>query len=140
MADISELKSKLANLNNALDRLTEVLDDAKVTEDDDFDVLRDASIQRFEFCFELSWKVLQGVNEFLGTPCNSPKDCIRIAAQNGLINNPEVWIDFANKRNLASHVYDEATAKEVYAVIAYFEKTARELLTVVNNKLVVQSA
>lgn len=133
------MKSKLNSLNDALDRLGELLIEIKELKSeldvDEFDVYRDAAIRRFEFSFELSWKVLKAMNDYLGTPCNSPKDCVRTAAQNSLITNPEEWIDFVNKRNLSSHVYDEGAAQEIYETLPNFEKCARSLVTVVVEKL-----
>lgn len=37
----------------------------------------DATIQRFEFCFELAWKLMKTVLEYEGIEANSPRSCIR---------------------------------------------------------------
>mgnify|MGYP001612073988 FL=1 len=97
--------------------------------------LRDSTIQRFEFTFELAWKVMKSVNAMLGVECNSPRQCIRVSAQTGLINHPERWISYANQRNYASHIYSESMAESIYEsakacvgdVEALIEKVKEEL-------------
>ena len=58
--------------------------------------LRDACIQRFEYCFELSWKMLkrQIENEMGNTAeidSYSKRTLFRVAAERGLIESPEPW-------------------------------------------------
>lgn len=49
------------------------------------DIIRDATIQRFEYCTDLVWKVLQVYHASEGILCNSPKGCFRQALLTGLI-------------------------------------------------------
>ena len=44
------------------------------------DLNRDASIQRFEFTFELAWKTMRRILKYKGILINSPRDTIREAA------------------------------------------------------------
>lgn len=103
-------QSSPRRIKKALARLREVL---QLPKDD---VVRDSTIQRFEFTVELSWKVLQrhlrnaGYNEPL-----TPKNTFREAARLGIISDPEAWIAFIDARNLSSHTYRETLAEEVYA-------------------------
>lgn len=41
---------------------------------------KDATIQRFEFCFELGWKTMKLFLAEHGVACASPKDCFRKGA------------------------------------------------------------
>ncbi len=84
-------------------------------------LLRDGSIQRFEFCIELSWKVSMKV---LGLSVLAPNPAIRDMARNNLIDKPQLWFDFLVARNKTSHSYDEEVAKIVYAEV---EKLIPEL-------------
>lgn len=59
---------------------------------------------------------------------NSPRESIRIAAQSGLIEDVETWLDFLDARNQASHVYDEATAGSVYETVKKFLPEAEKLV------------
>jgi nucleotidyltransferase substrate binding protein (TIGR01987 family) len=76
--------------------------------------LRDACIQRFEFCIELSWKTSM---KALGLQTKAPNPAIRDMAQNKLISKPELWFEFLLARNKTSHSYDEDVAKAVYIEI-----------------------
>ena len=77
--------------------------------------MRDGVIQRFEFTCELAWKTTR---EFLleqnFTELNSPKATMRQAFTYGLIDDEAAWIALLNARNQTSHIYDDATAQEIY--------------------------
>src|SRR3989338_8586527 len=82
----------------------------------DTEPMRESTIQRFEYTFELSWKVMSSILKDQGNEVFGVKNIIRDAARLGLIDNPGRLIAFANARNLASHIYKEAIAKQVYEV------------------------
>lgn len=94
------------------------------------DIVRDASIQRFEFCIELSWKVLK---KKMGTASVAPKVVIREAAAQNLITKPEVWFEFIEARNLTSHTYNEQIAKKVFETVKMFYPEAISLLEKLNS-------
>ena len=87
----------------------------------------DATIQRFEFCFELAWKLMKVVLDYEGIEVSSPRSSIREGWKLGMINDAETWLDMQEKRNLSTHTYNEATALEVYELIK--SKYAALLLT-----------
>lgn len=105
------MAANLEQLEKATRALKEALDQPYS------DIVRDATIQRFEFCVELSWKVLKKI---MGTSSVAPKTIVREAAQQGLISDPELWLQFIDARNLTSHTYNEDTAKEVYEWVQKF--------------------
>ena len=81
-------------------------------------IVRDAAIQRFEYSFESTWKMLKGYLEVHeGLVCNSPKGCFREALQAGLLSRAETEISLimTDDRNLTSHTYLEALAQRIYA-------------------------
>ena len=78
------------------------------------DLSRDAAIQRFEFCFELAWKVIQEQARTEGLDCQSPKGCLKLAYKNGWLGDEAGWLAMLEDRNRTAHTYDEALAKEVY--------------------------
>lgn len=74
----------------------------------------DATIQRFEFTFELAWKLMKAVLEYEGIETTSPRSSIREAWKQHLISDAEKWLDMQVKRNLSSHTYNEETAQDIY--------------------------
>jgi nucleotidyltransferase substrate binding protein (TIGR01987 family) len=80
------------------------------------------AIKCFEYCYELSWKLMRKILLKKGIETNSPRDAFREAAINALINDPEIWFDFILKRNLTSHTYDEKLAKDMFEFLPVFLK------------------
>ena len=79
--------------------------------------LRDAVIQRFEFCWELAWNMLKLQLAELGVAVLNPRDTFREALKVGLIHDGIVWTEMQRMRNLTSHTYDETLAQQVYETI-----------------------
>lgn len=97
------------------------------------DIVRDACIKRFEFTFDLSWKLLKAVlEERHGIDLASPKTCFREAYRQGIISYDDAWIDMTDKRNSTSHTYNQATAEEIYDLLPKYVQLFQELLKVVN--------
>ena len=95
--------------------------------------LRDACIQRFEFTFELAWKMLKRRLE-IDLPNAAEVDgmtyrtLIRVGAEQGLIGDVAAWFVYRDKRNITSHTYDAEKAAEVAAVLPAFARDAQTLL------------
>lgn len=113
---------RLDGFSLALERLREALDLPPS------DIVRDASIQRFEFCFELGWKAIQEVLRDQGQDCTSPKACLRIAFRQGWIQDEDHWLAILADRNLTTHTYDEALASEIYARLPGHLRWMQQLL------------
>lgn len=93
------------------------------------DITRDACIQRFEYSFELSWKLLKRyVSENASLKETSIKGVFREAGKLNLIDNVEAWFGYLQARNLTSHTYNEETADETYIAAQSFLKDAKSLL------------
>lgn len=76
---------------------------------------KEGVIQRFEYTFELAWKVLKDKMEFDGIILNqiSPKSVVRQAYQSKYINDAETWLRMIGDRNLMSHTYDFSKFEQV---------------------------
>lgn len=78
------------------------------------DVVRDASIQRFEYTFELAWKLFKKAAKIDGIEVNSPRQALRAAYQMGLITDIDIWFEMLEDRNMTSYTYDQYIAQKVY--------------------------
>ncbi len=110
----TEVLERVEKFKKALKRLEEAVEKAQ----DELD--RDGVIQRFEFTVELLWKTLKAILLYQGVECFSPRDCIKKAFRYGIIDDDEILLDMLEDRNLSSHVYDEATAEEIFNRIKNF--------------------
>ncbi|HYD50960.1 MAG TPA: nucleotidyltransferase substrate binding protein [Terriglobales bacterium] len=123
--DVSPLRRSIASLERAL-----------AQEKDEF--VRDSVIQRFEYTYEISWKLLkrhltldEGAENI--EPL-SRKELFRVAAEKGLLDDVTRWFGYHRARNETSHAYDEARAEEVYEAAKQFVADARELLTALERR------
>lgn len=75
--------------------------------------LRDAVIQRFEFTYELAWKMLKLKLDAEGIATRTPREALQESLQAGLIDDGNAWSELQRMRNLTSHTYDESLAEQV---------------------------
>ncbi len=104
----------LFNFSRALERFVYIVDRQKefyAAGDDD--IYLDLVVKRFEFTFEMSWKVIKRYLDFTGIGCLNPRTCFKEAFSQGLIEEEDTWLDMIEMRNLSSHVYDEDEIKEI---------------------------
>lgn len=109
------MEDKIKQLEKAIDNL-KIIIEAYNNEDEGIvkDGLRDSIIQRFEFCTELSWKLMKKyLDENLTIELYSPKSIVKEAYKQRLIEDGEIWLDVLEDRNLTSHIYDENTANKI---------------------------
>lgn len=122
----NKLTKQISDLSQGLLRLEEA-----VALDSNL-IVQDATIQRFEFCFEMSWKLLQTMVHDMGIVAYGPKNVIREAANASLLDSAEDWLHFAEMRNLASHTYNQESAEKVYAAATEFVPMVKKLLERIN--------
>lgn len=119
-------------LDRAVARLREGL--ARFAQDESDTQIRDGLIQRFEFTYDLSHKMLRRVIE---AGAANPEDVdrmtfptlIRTAAEQGLTGADWAqWRTWREMRNITSHTYHEGKARQVAAAIPAFLAQAEDLL------------
>lgn len=102
--DLSPFKKAVASLKRAV---------AKYQTNTNDEYVRDATIQRFEFTYELCGKFLRRYLELSEQNSEEIKempfpDLIRLANTRGLLKQDwSVWKIYREKRNITSHAYDE---------------------------------
>lgn len=109
------MQDKIEQLEKAFENL-KIIINAYNNEKDSVikDGLRDGIIQRFEFCTELSWKLMKKyLDENLIIEQYSPRSIIKESYKQRLIDDGEVWLDILEDRNLTSHTYDENAANRI---------------------------
>jgi nucleotidyltransferase substrate binding protein (TIGR01987 family) len=127
----------LTPLQKAMDSLASAIERTEREQPDD--MLRDSVIQRFEYTYELCWKMLK---RRLKLDVPSPeaidemsfREMIREGAERGLIDDPLAWFNYREKRNLTSHIYDEEIAQDVYQSALAFLTDAKNLLAALKKR------
>ena len=120
-------KIKLENFKKALTSLEDIY--LKPARDDRSNI--DATIQRFEFTFELAWKFLKSYFSERDIELNYPKEVIQEAFNVSLINDEDLWIKMLKDRNMTSHTYNEKLADEIYMRIKTYVPELRNLLNMI---------
>jgi nucleotidyltransferase substrate binding protein (TIGR01987 family) len=91
------------------------------------------AIHAFEYCYELAVKLMRRRLKAMAEIPQSIEDLdyrnlMRLAADKGLIDDPLQWDRFRALRNITSHTYHAAKAKEVFDDLPIFLATATRLL------------
>jgi len=116
---MEKLERRIEEAEKALQTLREILREPYSA------IVRDAAIQRFEYTFEIFWKLMKEyLYNYEGIECNSPKSCFREALSVGLLNEEQTvtCLEMTDDRNLTSHTYVEEVAESIYEKIRdYYE-------------------
>lgn len=107
---MNRFKERFEEYKKALKRLKEALQEEKT------EIVVDGVLHRFEFTFELAWKLIKSYLEYMGVAetTGSPRETIQNGFKQGIIENGEEWINMMLSRNSLSHIYDEKTSREIY--------------------------
>lgn len=124
LLDLSSFHRALASLDRAALRALGAPGDEE---------LRDAVIQRFEYTYELAWKMLKRhLEQVVPDPARmdslSFRELIREGAERGMLPEVEPWFEYRHQRNHTSHAYNAAAAQRVFETALSFREAARLLL------------
>jgi nucleotidyltransferase substrate binding protein (TIGR01987 family) len=135
--DLTPLQKALTSLQEAIDSTTDELFMNGLSESQQR-TMRAGVIQNFEFTYEISWKMLrrqlkseEGEEDVARL---SRKDLYRLAAQKGLLDDPESWFVFHRARNETSHTYDQSIANDVYLIVLKFLPSAQALFNQIESR------
>ena len=139
----SEKEIKIELITEPLEKALKTLKEAWIEYQKDLTntFIRDSVIQRFEYTFELSNKILR---RFLSeTESNKAEisemifnELIRLGCKRGLLlNDLETWDKYRKLRNLTSHNYDEFNADNIAVIIPVFIEDIDYELNKINEKL-----
>src|ERR1700722_13718813 len=121
-----------SSLETALNKLGIVLKKFDAQHADVHEELRDAAIQRFEFCMDILWKYLREYIELhhaikIDTP--TPRRVFKAGTDVGIITDSE-YTDIAaalEDRNLTLHTYNEELATEIFERIPTYYKLLQKI-------------
>lgn len=102
------------SLINARNFLDEILQNAR----NDYE--KTGAIQAFEFCYELSWRIMKKILIFHGVEVTTARNTFREAAKLNLLTNAERWFAYLEKRNITVHSYRKEILDDL------FSNTAKE--------------
>lgn len=134
--DLSALEKALKQLAKYLAYANEQLAEKDL---EGFDVARTASIQAFEYSYEICIKMLRRYLRSTADSTNeidelSFKDMIRESYSKKLVNDPEKWFRFREMRNITSHSYDDEKAASILLKLPEFLFEAKEVLEKLRNR------
>lgn len=131
-------KLNLTTLIKATDSFKTAIDEYNKDESNDF--VRDSCIQRFEYCYDLTTKMIK---RYLSTTSENPsainemsfQEIIREAYTKGVLKNSwDKWWEYRDDRNATSHGYDKNKAIEIvkglrvfYLEIAFFLERLKDI-------------
>ena len=101
-------------------------------------IVRDATIQRFEYTFEAIWKFLKEyLKEKEGIISNSPKRCFKEIFPLGFLTEEETvrCLEMTDRRNDTSHTYKEEVAQLIYGEIQGYYKLMKDLVAQFKDKI-----
>ena len=104
-----KLEKTLLLLQKAMDRVAEVLLEPVSP------IVMDATIQRFEFTYELMWKTLKiYLEDIHGIRAVSPRLVFKETYALSLIEEEDIYLEMIKSRNLLFYTYNEEQANEIY--------------------------
>ena|SRR3989338_10563372 len=124
------LDLKFAEFSKALSTLKEALDmfDLKNI------LVRDATIKRFEYSYELCWKTSKVyLKEIKGEIVVGPKECFKMLGKHGFLSPEEIEksLNMVDDRNETTHAYGETFVQELYPRIReYYQLMAKIHVTI----------
>jgi len=111
---MNKKNDSLTSYEKAVKKLKEFLDEPIMNDRDKAGI-----ILAFEYCFELSWKVIQKKVASHNKTVGSSKQAFQAAFELGWIkadlnsSGVDLWTSMVNDRNLTYHTYQEEIANEV---------------------------
>ena len=108
---------RYSNYHKACQKLLEVTEGTRPLEALS-ELEREGLVQRFEYTFELAWKVLQDLMIYKGYEFMlGPNGAMKMAFEDGMLSNQDGWRKMAKSRNTLSHVYDEDEAEAIMKLV-----------------------
>jgi nucleotidyltransferase substrate binding protein (TIGR01987 family) len=125
---IKDIDMHLETLEQALALLEEVLSEPFSA------LMRDAAIHRFEYTFELSWKLLRRIAQVEGRQADSPWQAIRTAAEAELLQNIDLWFEMVECRNSVTMTFMPDIADQVFQAACSLPSSLKLVIGAIKKK------
>lgn len=95
------------------------------------DLYVDAIIKRFEFTYEMIWKLTKTLmNDVFEQKCYSPRKCFKLLIRLNIFTDKKFLWDMINARNLTSHTYNIDYALNV---LNFIKQNLNKIKNLINN-------
>ena len=108
-------KQRFQNFEKSLEVFQRRYDDYEKDPNDE--AYQMSLVKSFELTFDLSWNTLKDYLEYMGANPKNARTTLKRAFQEELVRDGEKWLNALEKRNDATHVYDEEVMMEVLSFI-----------------------
>ena len=135
MEQSEKFRYKFAQLESALTGLKASLDIQLSIENDIVkDIIKNGQVQKFEYTFELFWKLLKKfLLVFRGVDVNSPKLVLKESFDSGLLDEKVFGIlnDALIARNSLSHIYNENYFEKIHSRLPEYHQAMKHVYDVI---------
>lgn len=129
--DLTSLKDALRALEKAVQSFNTLSHHPALTTGD-IETIQSGVIQNFEVAYEQCWKFMKRWLEVNISPDTGDgvtrRELFRLSAENRLIADVDVWMEFHTSRNLTSHTYSEHNAEIAFNAAVAFLPVAKDFL------------
>lgn len=132
----NKIEQTLKNFDKALISLEVNIQKIKIKpkSDDDYDIYRDSTIQRYEYSIELAKKLMSKYIEEIDKKVAGQKLILKKAFEFDLIES-DIWFNMIDDRNITSHEYNENLANELLENIFTYVSVLREFYKNISVKI-----
>ena len=129
--DLTSLRRAIVSLEKSMCSYR-VLSENNTLTKDDIDTVKSGVIQNFEVAYEQCWKFMKRWIEHNVSPGIvdgvTRRELFRVGAENRLIDDVSVWMEFHQLRNLTAHTYDAENADQALSAALLFVDVAKDFL------------
>ncbi|MEI7788854.1 MAG: nucleotidyltransferase substrate binding protein [Chlorobiaceae bacterium] len=129
--DLTSLHRAIVSLEKSIFSYRSLSENSTLTHDD-IDTVKAGVIQNFEVAYEQCWKFMKRWIEQNVSPDIvdgvTRRELFRVSAENRLIDDVSVWMEFHQSRNLTAHTYDAENAGHAFSAALIFIDSAKDFL------------
>ena len=129
--DLTSLHRAIVSLEKSIFSYRSLSENSSLTSDD-IDTVKAGVIQNFEVAYEQCWKFMKRWIERNVSPDIvdgvTRRELFRVSAENRLIDDVSVWMEFHQSRNLTAHTYDAENAGHAFSAALIFIDSAKDFL------------